>query len=45
LNAAETLEPLIEPPMLADYRPQQRYPLLDEQRLAKATSLPMRNLS
>jgi hypothetical protein len=46
-NAAETLEPLIEPapPVLAAYRPQQRYLLLDERRLAEAKSLPTRNLS
>lgn len=46
-SAAETLEPLIEPapPVLAAYRPQQRYLLLDERRLAKAESLPTRNLS
>ncbi|NEV65493.1 transposase, partial [Thiorhodococcus minor] len=43
----ETLEPLIEPapPVLADYRPQQAYLLLDEQRLAKAEQRPTRNLS
>ena len=46
-NAAETLEPLIEPapPVLAAYRPQQAYLLLDEQRLAKAEQRPTRNLS
>jgi predicted transposase YdaD len=46
-SAAETLDSLIEPvpAMLADYRPRQRYLLLDEQRLAKVERLPMRNLS
>jgi hypothetical protein len=46
-NAAETLEPLIEPlpAVLADYRPRQAYLLLDEQRLAKAEQAPTRNLS
>ncbi len=46
-NAAETLEPLIEPapPGLAGYRPRQGYLLLDERRLAAAESLPTRNLS
>ena len=45
--AADTLEPLIEPapPALAAYRPRQGYLLLDERRLAKAESLPTRNLS
>ena len=45
-RAAETLEPLIEPapPLLERYRPRQAYLLLDEQRLAKAGSLPERNL-
>ncbi len=46
-NAAETLEPLIEPapPVLAAYRPRQGYLLLDERRLAKAKRQPTRNLS
>lgn len=46
-SAHETLEPLIEPapPGLADYRPRQRYLLLDERRLAQGGSLPTRNLS
>ena len=46
-DAAESLEPLIEPapPVLAAYRPRQGYLLLDEQRLAKAERLPIRNLS
>ncbi len=46
-NAAETLECLIEPApaVLTDYRPQQSYLLLDEQRLAKAEQAPTRNLS
>ena len=46
-NAPETLEPLIEPapPGLAEYRPRQRYLLLDERRLAQGERLPVRNLS
>lgn len=46
-NAHETLEPLIEPapPGLAEYRPRQRYLLLDERRLARGERLPVRNLS
>jgi len=46
-NAAETLEPLVEPapPMLDAYRPRQAYLLLDEQRLAKSGPLRERNLS
>ena len=46
-NAAESLEPLIEPapPVLAAYRPRQGYLLLDERRLAQSESLPTRNLS
>ncbi|MCK7582533.1 MAG: Rpn family recombination-promoting nuclease/putative transposase [Chromatiales bacterium] len=46
-NAPETLEPLIEPapPGLVEYRPRQRYLLLDERRLARGERLPVRNLS
>nr|WP_242471105.1 Rpn family recombination-promoting nuclease/putative transposase [Thiocystis violacea] len=46
-NAAETLEPLIEPapPVLAAYRPRQGYLWLDERRLAKVERQPTRNLS
>jgi hypothetical protein len=45
-RASETLEPLMEPapPLLEHYRPRQAYLLLDEQRIAKAGSLPERNL-
>ncbi len=45
-TAADTLEPLIEPapPVLDSYRPRQAYLLLHEQQIAKAGSLPERNL-
>ena len=46
-NAAEALDSLLEPapPGLLPYRPQQRYLLLDERRLAQREHLPTRNLS
>lgn len=46
-NAAETLDDLIEsaPSVLHEYRPQQAYFLIDEQRVAEQGNLPQRNLS
>jgi len=46
-NAARTLDDLIEsaPSVLREYRPQQAYFLIDEQRVAEQGNLPQRNLS
>lgn len=46
-NAARTLDDLIDPvpPVLSEYRPQQVYFLIDEQRIAEQGNLPQRNLS
>ncbi len=46
-NAACALDDLIEPapPVLREYRPQQAYFLIDEQRVAEQGNLPQRNLS